>query len=364
MPQASGSEKLREAATIYETTLRFGSVALAELIADAVPSTNQFTGEERELRRAQMKRAVAVIREDLALEHGEALAELIASIGSADRTAKVGALIDLSVTDPFAPFLVRFEPQAQDTALRTLGTALAVDDETLDLVSVSLKRARATHNIVQDNRSMLTAGGIGCLTITAMVLSHGTLLPFIGHAHGAAGAAALNHALNVISLGHGMTGGIWVIAMSTAIVTGERKKLGVALMESVGETGFRNEILKAQAMILSTDPGQADERISEFAQVLADWEEALLENIAVEEQLNDPGSPRVKERKKALKTVRRAMKWTSDPSRETRRDAAAQTFEAASKVAKQGDLAVRETFRDARKRISRRLQEEADKRLQ
>ena len=234
-----------------------------------------------------------------------------------DEDTRRTLLIDLTFSDPFAPYELKCDKSDMDKALgevaRTIGLSAA------DIKALRATQAAAIRAHVITKGVKIAVAGAGA----AVIIGSGAFLvaaPFIagaiGMAAGLSGAAATNFGLALLgggSLaagGFGMAGGMAVVT-GVGAAAGFAGISGAALMMELGAARSRAELIKLQVAYKEVllhnqaDAAKAQLVIKDLAAQL----DELREQLEVERTLNDRNADRLKELEKTIESVERSLGW-------------------------------------------------------
>jgi hypothetical protein len=230
-------------------------------------------------------------------------------------------LIDLSFSDPFAPY--EFTDYDRDAdmrkALKDLAPRIGCDASEIDNIEQIRREATKAHE--HRNVLLMAAFGIGGAAILAVGgwMAAPAIAAYLGGAAGLTGAAATAHGLALLgggtlaAGGFGMAGGMLVVTGAGAVLGGVAGA-GGRLLFQLGAAAASAELVKLQvtfkAVLLQ---GQADiKKAQAVIKSLYERERELDEILTEERKLNQENAKRVKEVEKIIEAVIRSRGWMEE----------------------------------------------------
>ena len=301
----------------YTYHLAVGSHALAQRLTKLETDKSRKERKTRVLER-KTELLVATYPEELGeLESTVLFSALPSRLGQhEDEDTRRTLLIDLTFSDPFAPYELKFDRDDMDKVLGEVARTIGLSDK--DVKGIRKTQAAAIRAQVLTKGVKIAAAGAGA----AVVIGAGAFLvaapigAAIGGIAGLSGAAATNFGLALLgggSLaagGFGMAGGMAVVT-GIGAAAGFSGISGAALMMELGAARSRAELIKLQVAYKEVllhnqaDMAKAQLVIKDLAAQL----DELREQLDVERTLNDRNAHRVKELEKTIEAVERSLGW-------------------------------------------------------
>ncbi len=290
------------------------SIVLAEQVRN---------GTRNSKRMNKMNRVIALKYQELSAVLGPDCIDPRPMVASAiegwDSEARRRLLVDLAFSNPFAPYSLKVDGDDVLAALRTLAPTIGEDRCVVDEIEAAQRSALRS----QHRRHWGRVGTFALLAAAAVGTAGWMLAPAIGTAIGASaglsGAAATAHGLALLgggtlaAGGSGMAGGMWLVATGGATV-GLVGGGGSTLLYQLGAGEVRSELIKLQVTfrvaILATqaDVAHAATVIEGLKATQAELDRAL----ALERDLNDENSERVKSVEEKLLALSRTIEWMDE----------------------------------------------------
>jgi hypothetical protein len=301
----------------YTYHLAMGSHALAQRLTQMETSAARKERKERVLAR-KTELLVATYPDDLGgLEPTVQFSALPSRLGQhEDVDTRRTLLIDLTFSDPFAPYELKFERGDMDTALgevaRTIGLSAA------DIKAIRSTQAAALRAHIFTKGVKVTAAGVGAAVVlgAGAFFIAGPIGAVIGGYAGLSGAAATSAGLAMLGGGSlaagglGMAGGIAVVT-GIGAAAGFAGISGAALMMELGAARSRAELIKLQVaykeVLLHNQADTAKAQL--VVKDLGGQLDELREQLEVERTLNDRNADRLKELEKTVEAVERSLGW-------------------------------------------------------
>jgi hypothetical protein len=301
----------------YTYHLAMGSHALAQRLTQLETNAERKERKERVLAR-KTELLVATYPEDVGdLEPTAQFSALPSRLGQhEDEDTRRTLLIDLTFSDPFAPYELEFKRSDMDQALgevaRTLGLSVA------DVKAIRATQAAAIRAHILTKGVKVTAVGVGAAVVlgTGAFFIAGPVGSLIGMYAGLSGAAATNFGLALLGGGSLAAGGLGM-AGGMAIVTGVGATAGfvgvsgAALMMELGAARSRAELVKLQVaykeVLLHNQADMAKAQL--VIKDLAEQLDQLRGQLEIERTLNDRNAQRLKELKETIQAVERSLDW-------------------------------------------------------
>ena len=302
----------------YTYHLAMGSHALAQRLTQLETSAARKERKQRVLAR-KTELLVATYPDDIGgLEPTVQFSALPSRLGQhEDEDTRRTLLIDLTFSDPFAPYELKLERGDMDTALgevaHTIGLSAA------DVKAIRATQAAAIRAHVLTRGVKIAAAGAGAAVVLgagAFLVAAPLIAGAIGGIAGLSGAAATNFGLALLGGGSLAAGGFGM-AGGMAIVTGVGAAAGfagisgAALMMELGATRSRAELIKLQVaykeVLLHNQADTAKAQL--VVKDLAGQLDELREQLEVERTLNDRNAHRLKELEKTVEAVERSLDW-------------------------------------------------------
>jgi hypothetical protein len=228
-------------------------------------------------------------------------------------------LVDLSFSDPFSPYQLKFEKKDFHIALVGVANLLGISAERVKQLEQTQKDAMRAHRHVAWGKIVLWGtGGMIFMAVGGWIAAP-WIASSIGTAAGLAGAAATAHGLAILgggSLalgGFGMAGGMWIVA-GTAATFGATVLGGGTLLLQLGAAQVKIELLKLQVsyrevlLLTQTELGKAKKVIANLESQRAEIDLKLKEECA----LNDDNAHRIRELESILLAVDDSLKWIKE----------------------------------------------------
>ena len=225
-------------------------------------------------------------------------------------------LVDLSFSDPFSPYELKFGKKDFHKALVAVANLLGVSEERVEQLEKTQKDAMSAHTHVNWGKIVLWGtGGMIFMAVGGWIAAP-WIAGGIGTAAGLAGAAATAHGLAILgggSLalgGFGMAGGMWIVTGAAAIIGGGALGGGTMLLQ-MGAASAKIELLKLQVsyrevlLLTQAEVGKAKSVIKNLEKQRAEIDLKLKEECA----LNDENAKRITELEAILRAVEDSLKW-------------------------------------------------------
>ena len=304
----------------YPLAVALGSYFLALRIADV---------QGNDLRKKRMRK-VAEKKRELVAETWPDYAHITrkpAAVGAALRALKLETaeartlLIDLSFSDPFAPYEFHDYNEEDDLegALKDLAPHVGLSADFVDHLGETRRDATKVHK--RRNLALTAAFGIGGAIVLAVGgwMAAPAIAAYLGAGAGLAGAAATAHGLALLgggtlaAGGFGMAGGMMIVAGTGAVLGGVAGVGGHALFQ-LGAAGAQSELIKLQVTFKTVLlEGHADTRKAQAViKGLHTRQQELTRLINQERELNQENAKRVKELEKILVSLERSERWMRD----------------------------------------------------
>jgi hypothetical protein len=274
---------------------------------------------QRKMRRVFQKK-VALVSEAWPDELGDVngIESVRKALGecSLDLDQRKTLLIDLSFSDPFAPYELKYDEDWQRDAIKDIAKGLVVDLSFVDAISATRKAAARAHH--RRNIAFTVAFGIGGAVVLALGgwMAAPVIAGYLGASAGLAGAAATAHGLALLgggtlaAGGMGMAGGMAIVTGGGAAIGGLAGGGGMLLYQ-LGAAGAENELLKLQVTFKTVllDGQLHVRKAQEVIRGLVDRELELKALLKEETKLNDSKSRKLKELRQILESVERSREW-------------------------------------------------------
>lgn len=227
-------------------------------------------------------------------------------------------LVDLTFTDPFAPWQLKTGADDVRAGVEMITAHLGVDDSFLDEVESIRKAATRAHRSLDVRKVALYGLGGAAVLGTGGFLAAPAIGAMLGGVAGLSGAAATSAGLaalgggSLAAGGFGMAGGIAVVTGITA-AGGAAVGSGSQLLMQLGARATRAELIKLQtnyrAVLLHDELHlEKAKRVSEGLHArLVEVEKTLAE----ERKLNDKNSGRLKELEEIIDALNDASRFVS-----------------------------------------------------
>lgn len=301
----------------YTYHLAVGSHALAQRLTQLETDKARKDRKTRVLER-KTELLVATYRHELGkLEPTVQFSALPSRLGQHEsEDTRRTLLIDLTFSDPFAPYELKFTKSDMDQALGEVAKTIGLS--TKDVAAIRSTQAAATRAHVLTKAVKIAAVGVGA----AVVVGAGAFFaaPAIGAAlvaySGLSGIAATNAGLAMLGGGSLAAGGFGV-AGGMAVVTGIGAAAGfsgvsgAAVMMELGATRSRAELIKLQVAYKEVllhnqaDAAKAQLVIKDLAAQL----DELREQLEIERTLNDRNTNRLKNLEQTIDAVEHSLGW-------------------------------------------------------
>ena len=301
----------------YALKLAVCSTFLAEYLAEQ---------QGKEKRREKMIRVVdekkALLRDTFFrcrddMPSGTELLALMPPQPMRDQTLEL--LIDLSFSNPFAPYELKFDAAHLFVGLNELAVYFGLERNAVKNLRETRKAALKAHRQFSWIKIALFGGG----GFAVFALGGYFLAPIIGTAIGAAtglyGAAATAHGLAILGGGSlalggaGMAGGTWLVTSISAAI-GATVLGGSQLLLALSSDQLRLELVKLQMNYkLILLEGQT--HIAKAQEVISGLEEKrqfVEHQLEHERLLNDKNSWRLKELETKLQAIIQAKDWMEE----------------------------------------------------
>lgn len=233
-----------------------------------------------------------------------------------DEDQRIPYLIDLSFTNPFAPYRLKFKQSEFRESLLYVCSLLNQDFGVIDDILKNQKESLRSHR----KTDLLKVGIYGIGGIIVFGLGGWIMAPAIGVAIGAAaglsGAASTAHGLALLgggSLAMGgirMSGGTWMItgiaAFSGLSVAGSN-----SLLLQLNPNQAKVEILKAQVTFKTVYvPNESKfHKVEEAIEKLTSMKKEIVQEFIKEERFNEKNADRIKELKYLIDSLNNAIEW-------------------------------------------------------
>ena len=302
----------------YTYYLSMGSLALAQRLTQLETSPSRKERKARVLAR-KTELLVATYPEDLGdLEPTVQFSALPSRLGQhEDESTRRTLLIDLTFSDPFAPYELKFERSDMDKALAELARTIGLSAADVKAIRDTQAAAIRAHLLTKGVK--IAAAGAGAAVVIgagAFFVAAPVIAGAIGTAAGLSGAAATNFGLALLgggSLaagGSGMAGGMAVVT-GVGAAAGFTGVSGAALMMELGAVRSRAELIKLQVAYKEvllhnqTDIAKAQSVMKDLVRQL----DELRDQLEIERTLNDRNAHRVKELEKTVEAVEHSLGW-------------------------------------------------------
>jgi len=233
-----------------------------------------------------------------------------------DEDTRRTLLIDLTFSDPFAPYELKSRKSDMDLALGTVASALGLSKADVAAIRAAQTAAARAHIKVSAVKVAAVGAGAAAILATTAFLAIPVIAASIGAAAGLSGAAASNFGLALLgggSLaagGFGMAGGM-VVVTGVGAVAGFGGASGAMVMMQIGAAGSKAELIKLQVtykeVLLRNQADAAKAQL--VVKNLARQHEELHEQLDEERQLNDRNATRVKELEQTIEAVEDSLGW-------------------------------------------------------
>lgn len=226
-------------------------------------------------------------------------------------------LIDLSFSNPFSPYELKYNENDLLSAAERVGTHLGLPANAIHAIWKTRKEALKSHSEVSWGKIVMFALGGGVILAAGGWALAPVLGGYLGAAGtGLAGAAAIAHGLALIGGGSlalggmGMAGGLWLV-VGIGAGAGTLAAGGGALLIQLGSNAAKVELIKLQVSFKEISlSGQVDREISKVTIQKLDSDRKELQNKLKEEQsLNDKNSARISEIENILETLDKSINW-------------------------------------------------------
>ena len=301
----------------YTYHLAVGSHALAQRLTQLETDKVRKERKTRVLER-KTDLLVATYPDDLGgLEPTVQFSALPSRLGQhEDEDTRRTLLIDLTFSNPFAPYELKFAKSDMDRALGEVAKTIGLSAK--DVQAIRATQAAAIRAHVLTKGTKVAAVGVGAAVVIgagaffAAPLIAGTIGAFMG----LSGAAATNAGLALLGGGSLAVGG-WGMAGGTAVVAGIGAAAGfgsvsgAAVMMELGAARSRAELIKLQVAYKEVllhnqaDTAKAQLVVTDLAAQL----EELREQLDIERALNDRNAHRLKELEQTIEAVEHSLGW-------------------------------------------------------
>lgn len=233
-----------------------------------------------------------------------------------DEDTRRTLLIDLTFSDPFAPYELTFKKSDMDAALGAVAATLGLTAG--DVAAIRSTQAAATRAHYQTKAIKMAAVGAGAAVILATTawFALPVIAASIGAAAGLSGTAATNFGMALLGSGSlaaggfGMAGGM-VVVTGVGAVAGFSGASGAMVMMELGAARSRAELIKLQVtyreVLLRNQADMA--KAQKVTTDLARQHEELRAVLAEERDLNDRNAHRVKDLEQTIEAVDKSLAW-------------------------------------------------------
>jgi len=299
----------------YIYHLAVGSQGLAQRLAQLETDKARKERKDRVVRK-KVELLVAMYPKLAGLESAQ-LSALPSRIGRhEDADTRRTLLVDLTFSDPFAPYELKFKKSDMDDALGRVASTLglsAADVASIRATQTAAARAHVAHSAIKI--AAVGAGAAAVLATTAW-FTVPIIAASIGAAAGLSGVAATNFGMALLgggSLaagGFGMAGGM-VVVTGVGAVAGFGGASGAMVMMQIGAARSKAELIKLQVTYKEVLlRNQADvAKAQSVVKNLATQHEALRTQLDEERGLNDKNAARLKELEDTIEAVEHSLEW-------------------------------------------------------
>jgi hypothetical protein len=303
----------------YSCLISAGTLILAEELARLEDDEKRKQKKENvvERKRVMFREAFPKQTARLSLE-GDAAKLLVGKWKNEDA---VTFIIDLSFTNPFAPYELNFEQGDFRAALRTICPEVGLDTVVVDRILTTRKSALKAHKHM--DWSKVGRWGIGGVAIlgTGGWLAAPLIGTAIGAAAGLSGAASTAHGLAILGGGSlalggaGMAGGMWAVTGMGRALGLMGARAGTTLLQ-LGAASARAELVKLQVGYREvTLAGQSQVRkAQEVIKSLLQQKEEIEKRLQDERELNEKNSARIKDIEMTLRALENSTQWMQKES--------------------------------------------------
>jgi len=225
-------------------------------------------------------------------------------------------LIDLTFSDPFAPYELRFKKTDMDKALGTVAKTLGLSPADVAAIRATQSAAARAHIAHKALKTAAVGATAAVILGTGAFFAAVAIGTAIGAAAGLSGVAASNFGLALLGGGSlaaggmGMAGGLAVVT-GVGAAAGFGGVSGAMVMMEIGAARSKAELIKLQVTykeVLLRNQADAAKAQAVVKDLAAQHEE-LRERLDEERTLNDKNATRVKELEDTIEAVEHSLKW-------------------------------------------------------
>lgn len=225
-------------------------------------------------------------------------------------------LIDLTFSDPFAPYELKFTKSDMDEALGEVANTLGLSAKDLGAIRATQAAAARAHVLTKGAKVAVAGVGAAVIIGTGAFFAAPLVGAAIGGIMGLSGAAATNAGLALLGggslavAGHGMAGGMALVT-GIGAVSGFGGVSGAGVMMELGAARSKAELIKLQVAYKEVllhnqaDTAKAQLVIKDLAAQL----DELREQLEIERTLNDRNANRLKGLEQTIDAVEHSLGW-------------------------------------------------------
>lgn len=229
---------------------------------------------------------------------------------------RIPYLIDLSFTNPFAPYQLKFKQSEFRESLLYVGSLLNQDFGVIDDILKNQKDALKSHRKIDWVK--VAAFGVGGILFFGFGgwLAAPAIGSALGSIAGLSGAAATAHGLALLGGGSiamggmGMAGGTWLVT-GVGALAGLGISGGSPFLLELGAAQARIEILKLQVTYKTyfTTNQIHYNKVNKSIDKLVKMKEDILKEFIKEKKFNEKNSERIKDIKATIDALNNAIDW-------------------------------------------------------